>query len=209
MKQNSAENYESVNVFLTPDKTPIAYQNKVQCLMSSGMTEAESRKLALEPIELELYYEVGRGLFAVESEAVESCEICSPYSGEPLEEETESSDETSIGFQIIISERTSFVDVAFQINSTVIDMVKKQLLSWIHQHGDTAQFPLRSDGGNFCLSVLAEEYSDFYFQTITLKDDIFHFTGVNEDGYEVSLDETELPDNGLLYICDFLINGYY
>lgn len=27
MKQNSAENYEPVNVFLTPDKTPIAYQN--------------------------------------------------------------------------------------------------------------------------------------------------------------------------------------
>ena len=24
MKQNSAENYEPVNVFLTPDKTPIA-----------------------------------------------------------------------------------------------------------------------------------------------------------------------------------------
>lgn len=209
MKQNSAENYEPVNVFLTPDKTPIAYQNKVQCLMSSGMTEAEARKLALEPIELELYYEVGRGLFAVESEAVESCEIRSPYSGEPLEEETESSDETSRGFRIIISEGTSAVDVAFQINSTVIGMVKKQLLSWIHQYGDSAQFPLRSDGDNFCLSVLGEEYSDFYFHTITLKDDIFHFTGVNEDGYEVSLDETELSDNGLLYICDFLINGYY
>ena len=81
--------------------------------------------------------------------------------------------------------------------------------SWIHQHGDSAQFPLRSDGGYFCLNVLAEEYSDFYFHTITLKNDIFHFTGVNEDGYEVSLDETELLDNDLLYICDFLINGYY
>lgn len=209
MKQNSAENYEPVNVFLTPDKTPIAYQNKVQCLMLSGMTGAEARKLALEPIELELYYEVGRGLFAVESEAVESCGIRSPYSGEPLEEETESSDETSRGFQIIISEGTSVVDVAFQINSTVVSMVKKQLISWIHQHGDSAHFPLRGDGGNFCLSVLAEEYSDFYFHTITLKNNIFHFTGVNEDGYEVFLDETELPDNGLLYICDFLINGYY
>lgn len=209
MKQNSAENYEPVNVFLTPDKTPIAYQNKVQCLMSSGMTEAEARKLALEPIELELYYEVGRGLFAVDPRPLNLVKSAHHIQVNLSEEGTESSDETSIGFQIIISERTSFVDVAFQINSTVIDMVKKQLLSWIHQHGDTAQFPLRSDGGNFCLSVLAEEYSDFYFQTITLKDDIFHFTGVNEDGYEVSLDETELPDNGLLYICDFLINGYY
>lgn len=32
--------------------------------------------------ELELYYEEGRGAFAVESEAVESGEIYSPYSGE-------------------------------------------------------------------------------------------------------------------------------
>lgn len=118
------------------------------------MTEAEAHKLTLEPIELELYYEVGRGLFAVESEAVEFCEIRSQYSCEALEEEIESSDETSRGFQIIISEGTSVINVAFQINSTVIGMLKKQLLSWIHQHGESAQFPLRSDGGNFCLSVL-------------------------------------------------------
>ena len=37
-------------------------------------------------IELEIYYEKGTGLFAVESEAVESGTIYSPYTGELCEE---------------------------------------------------------------------------------------------------------------------------
>ena len=37
-------------------------------------------------IELEVYYEVGYGLFAVEADAVESADIYSPYSGELCEE---------------------------------------------------------------------------------------------------------------------------
>jgi hypothetical protein len=37
-------------------------------------------------IELEIYYEKGTGLFAVESETVESGTIYSPYTGELCEE---------------------------------------------------------------------------------------------------------------------------
>ena len=43
-------------------------------------------KLALEPIELELYYNTNLGLFGVESEAVEgNCDIYDPYTSEILE----------------------------------------------------------------------------------------------------------------------------
>jgi hypothetical protein len=38
-----------------------------------------------EPIELELYYEEGYGLFAAEAEAIESGLVISPYSGKKLE----------------------------------------------------------------------------------------------------------------------------
>lgn len=87
MKKNSASNYESIMVRLTPDKTPIAYRNKVKCLMSSGMSREEAEQVALEPIELELYYEVGSGLMAIESEAVEaSGSIFSPYTGDEFDD---------------------------------------------------------------------------------------------------------------------------
>jgi hypothetical protein len=38
------------------------------------------------PFELELYYEKGYGLFAVEAEAVENTDVHSPYSDAILEE---------------------------------------------------------------------------------------------------------------------------
>jgi hypothetical protein len=79
---NSVEDAEIIMVRLTPEKFPIAYANKVKCLMLSGLSEKEAEKMAMEPIDLELYYEVGVGLMAVEPGAVESGTIYSPYSGE-------------------------------------------------------------------------------------------------------------------------------
>lgn len=78
---NDVEDYEPIYRFKS-NKTPIAYNNKVKCLMLSGINEEDAKRIALEPIELELYYEVGYGLMAVESAAVESETIYSPYSGE-------------------------------------------------------------------------------------------------------------------------------
>lgn len=57
---NSAEDAEIISVRLDP----IAYANKVECLMLSGLSEEEAKKEAMMPIDLELYYEVG----------VESCQ---------------------------------------------------------------------------------------------------------------------------------------
>ena len=78
IKMNNADNYESINITLSKENTPIAYQNKLDELMDCKAfdTQAEAEAWLNEtPIELELYYENGYGLFGVESEAVESTEI--------------------------------------------------------------------------------------------------------------------------------------
>jgi len=90
IKMNNAENYESINITLSRENTPIAYQNKLDELMDCKAfdTQAEAEKWISEtPIELELYYENGQGLFGVEAEAVECMELKSPYSGAPILEE--------------------------------------------------------------------------------------------------------------------------
>ena len=90
IKKNDAYNYESIKITLSRMNTPIAYQNKLDELMECNAfdTQAEAEKwLSETPIELELYYENGYGLFGVESEAVENTEIKSPYSGAPILDE--------------------------------------------------------------------------------------------------------------------------
>ena len=92
IKMNNADNYESINITLSRENTPIAYQNKLDELMDCKAfdTQAEAEAWLNEtPIELELYYENGYGLFGVESEAVENTEIKSPYSGAPILDEDE------------------------------------------------------------------------------------------------------------------------
>ena len=92
IKKNDAYNYESIKIKLSRMCTPIAYQNKLDELMECKAfdTQDEAEKWLNEtPIELELYYEKGYGLFGVEEEAVEESEIHSPYSGAPLLYEVE------------------------------------------------------------------------------------------------------------------------
>lgn len=88
IKINNAENMEILNVILSKEHTPIAYQNKLDELMECkcfDTKEEAERFLSTEPIELELYYEKNHGLFAVESESVEIPGFThSPYSGVPL-----------------------------------------------------------------------------------------------------------------------------
>lgn len=79
---NSIEDAEIISVRLSPDETPIAYENRVRCLMLSGLSREEAEKVALEPMDIELYYEIGVGLMAVDPAAVESGTIWSPYTRE-------------------------------------------------------------------------------------------------------------------------------
>ena len=92
IKMNNADNYESINITLSRENTPIAYQNKLDELMECKAFDTQSEAeewLSETPIELELYYEKGYGLFGVESEAVENAELQSPYSGAPILDEDE------------------------------------------------------------------------------------------------------------------------
>ena len=72
------------------EKTPIAFKEKLDELMEEGAFDTE--KEAIEWIEktpfvMEMYYEKGQGLFLVESEAIDNCDIVSPYTKEELVEE--------------------------------------------------------------------------------------------------------------------------
>lgn len=84
---NNSENYESIQIILNPERFPIAYKNKVEELMEQGAFDTKEKAehwVKTTPIELELYYEKDSGLFAVESEAIESNSVCSPYSGKDI-----------------------------------------------------------------------------------------------------------------------------
>lgn len=85
VRLNSSDEYEFLcKVTLTKDKYPIAFENKVQELIEEcGLTrELAEESIEKMEIELEVYYEKGYGLFAVDSEAVTSGTIYSPYSCE-------------------------------------------------------------------------------------------------------------------------------
>ncbi len=86
MKVNSPEKAEIIELFLSKDKTPIAYQKKVEELIRSGLSEEEAENfVSTTPFEMEFYYSDNLGLFLVECEAVDNAILVDPYSGEPLE----------------------------------------------------------------------------------------------------------------------------
>ena len=85
VKLNTSDNYESIKVTLSKGEYPIAYNNKIEELVEQGLykttEDAENDNPTIE-IEMEIYYEKHYGLFAVESGAVESGTIYSPYTSE-------------------------------------------------------------------------------------------------------------------------------
>ena len=90
IKINEPNHEEVIEVRLSREKTPIAFNEKLNELMEEGAFDTE--KEAIEWIEktpfvMEMYYEKGHGLFLVESEAIDSCDIVSPYTKEELVEE--------------------------------------------------------------------------------------------------------------------------
>ncbi len=93
MKKNSADNYECITVYLSEDKTPIAFDTKLKELMEQKAfdDEDEAKKwIRNTPFEMEIYYSFGYGLFMVESEAVDGgANIYDPYTTEILEENDE------------------------------------------------------------------------------------------------------------------------
>lgn len=79
----SLEEDQIVDVFLKPHT--VVYERKKQELVAAGMTEDEAERwLLTTPITLELFYDFDRGLFGVESEAIECCDIYNPYTGNKI-----------------------------------------------------------------------------------------------------------------------------
>ena len=88
MKLNGAETYEPILIVLSADKQPIAYAEKINELVEQGLYETTEQAIANNPrfeIECEIYYQRHYGMFVVESGAVDSGTIYSPYSGELCE----------------------------------------------------------------------------------------------------------------------------
>ena len=75
---------EIIEVYLTPEKTPVAYERKIKELVDSGAFNSREEAEAWikdTPFVLELIYDIDSGLFAVDSEAIEANACSSPYSG--------------------------------------------------------------------------------------------------------------------------------
>lgn len=84
----SSTEAEIIDVYLCPNKYPVAYERKVRCMMSSGLTREEAEKTVLTtPIQIELFYDIGRGLFAVESEPIGYIDVYNPYTGDVVKKE--------------------------------------------------------------------------------------------------------------------------
>lgn len=73
---------EVFEIYLDPVKHPVAYGNKLDELVASGMSRDEAHSFILTtPFVLEVYYSEGHGMFLVESEAIEFNDMCNPYTG--------------------------------------------------------------------------------------------------------------------------------
>lgn len=78
----STEETDIINVRLCPNKTPVAYRRKKKELVEcSGMTEQEADEYMLTPIPMEVFYSYNQGLFCIEAECLDSCEVYNPYTG--------------------------------------------------------------------------------------------------------------------------------
>jgi hypothetical protein len=83
-----AEYSETIDVFLSPTAMPRAYECKVRCLMKSGLSREEAEQtVQTTPLTLEIFYDIDRGLFALESEAIECIDVYNPYTGEIVPKE--------------------------------------------------------------------------------------------------------------------------
>lgn len=74
------------DIYLSETKHPIAFKNKLEELVESGLSESEARNfITTTPFRLEIYYQKNCGLFAVESDACDCSKVYSPYTADEME----------------------------------------------------------------------------------------------------------------------------
>lgn len=76
---------ETICIYLSETRHPTAYNAMKKSLIDDGLSEHEAEKAISLGVDLELIYEQGQGLFAVDSEAIDK--VVSPYSKTPLRPE--------------------------------------------------------------------------------------------------------------------------
>lgn len=80
---------EVVEVITTPTNNPEIFRRRVKCLMLSGLSQEKAEKLvASTPLQLELFYDIGLGAFAIDAEAVGNTPLYNPYTGKEIPDET-------------------------------------------------------------------------------------------------------------------------
>lgn len=80
---------EMIEVVTTSGINPITFQRRVWCLMISGLSQEQAEHIAsTEPMKLELFYDIGRGIFAIDAEAVGNTLLYNPYTAEEIPDET-------------------------------------------------------------------------------------------------------------------------
>lgn len=160
---NSAKDAEIISVRLSPDKTPIAYENKVRCLMLSGLSREEAEKVALEPMDLELYYEIGAGLMAVDPAAVELISSCGLTEDEcrKLQEESESFNDEMIKFIDNMFGRENMISEGSTIseNDTICINIKYHKIGEVFNYKvGMSEMTLRVDKCDRCSGCAFENY---------------------------------------------------
>ena len=84
------ETCEVIDIVTTPDAYPELFRRRVKCLTSSGLPQSEAEKfVASTPLKLELFYDIDRGGFAIDAEAVGNMPLYNPYTGKEISDETE------------------------------------------------------------------------------------------------------------------------
>lgn len=79
---------EVFEVITTPTVNPEMFRRRVKCLMLSGLSQEEAEKfVASTPLQLELFYDVALGAFAIDAEAVGNTPLYNPYTGDEISEE--------------------------------------------------------------------------------------------------------------------------
>lgn len=81
---------EVIEVVTTPEINPNIYWRRVKSEVKSGLSQAEAERfIASTPMQLELFYDVELGGFAIDAEAVGNTPLYNPYTGREIPDETE------------------------------------------------------------------------------------------------------------------------
>lgn len=79
---------EVIEVITTPTVNPEMFRRRVKCLTLSGLSQEEAEKfVASTPQQLELFYDVALGAFAIDAEAVGNTPLYNPFTGKEIQDE--------------------------------------------------------------------------------------------------------------------------